>query len=712
VVVAAALNLGVSFGMMLAPYTVVAIFALSLFYLHRENCRFGPVEEQKPARRAKSKAANNASGGAKTGGAVGSARAAGDPSTWPKLAREQATLLGVLDYRPPAAPARRQQGQLEVLLGKRLLRQIGGLAAATGFFTIVVFFATPRQSDAVWRGPASRTQAMVGFSKEVSLGKMRDVLQDDAVAMRVSLMYADTGMPYEPVREPYFRGAVLSEYSSRRGEGKWSRIGELTKNHLDRRDDRKYWGDVVRQEYWLEPRGDAESLFAIYPALRIDGQTPDGILVDKRRQQVFRDRDDDNAGRTQFNYVLEAAAFDDRWQRAVTVRDEFDRGDLSSQIGRFDPSRFPQLKELAEKILKEEGIDPTNHMRTAYALEGYFRDASKFTYSLDLSKVQQTPGLDPIVDFAVNHRTGHCQYFASAVALMLRTLGIPSRLVIGYKGGEFNALANHYLVRERHAHAWVEVFLPEAELTEDMVPVGIPKSTGAWLRIDPTPGEASDNQLSGKKSVFSRAGDVLDYARVLWADYVLGLNSKRQQESIYKPLSTRLGDALTKAIDSAGWKDALVAAFDRLGIDVRGVFRGRWFDWRASLAAIVLCLAGFAALRASVAYWPRLGSWFARRQSSAPARRAPVIEFYRRLEALLARAQLKRHTGQTQREFARVAGELLRDRAAAAEAASAPLLVVEAFYRVRFGGSELSREEADRVERSLAALEAALAPAK
>lgn len=471
-----------------------------------------------------------------------------------------------------------------------------------------------------------------------------------------------------------------------------------------------HWGDRVRQEYWLEPRGDSESLFAIYPALAVNGETPSDIFVDRRRQQVFRSTDDERAGGTTFNYVLEAAAFDDRWQRAVTIRDPFyDGGNLSSQFRSNDRYRFPELRELALEILAKDDIKPSDHIRAAYALEGFFRDTSKFTYSLDLSRVGQTPGLDPIVDFALNHRTGHCQYFASAVALMLRAIDIPSRLVIGYKGGEYNKLANSYLVRERHAHAWVEVYLPPDELSEDMIPKEIIATNGAWLRIDPTP-SGTAGRLGETVSVFSRAGDLLDYARILWADYVLGLNAKRQQDSIYQPLSSRLGEALTSAIESAGFWDSVVKLFDKVGIDLRGLSSRGWFDWRASLATIFLCLAGFAAYRAVISQWPRIGSWFTRRKRAAPARRAPVIEFYRRLETLLARAQLTRESTQTQREFAALASGVLRDRTLSDEAAAAPLLVAEFFYRVRFGGHELSPSEAERVTRSLAALETALAP--
>jgi transglutaminase-like putative cysteine protease len=100
------------------------------------------------------------------------------------------------------------------------------------------------------------------------------------------------------------------------------------------------------------------------------------------------------------------------------------------------------------------------------ALEHHLR--SEFTYSLSSTRER---GLDPILDFLYVHRVGHCEYFASAMALMARTLGIPTRVVTGYRVAERNPYLGHYVVRERNAHAWIEAWLPER----------------GWVTYDPTP---------------------------------------------------------------------------------------------------------------------------------------------------------------------------------------------------------------------------------
>ncbi len=93
---------------------------------------------------------------------------------------------------------------------------------------------------------------------------------------------------------------------------------------------------------------------------------------------------------------------------------------------------------------------------------------SDFSYSLSSKRKTKR---DPIVDFLFEERTGHCEYFASAMALLARTVGIPTRVVTGYRVAEHNPLLGHYVVRERNAHAWVEAWLPER----------------GWVTYDPTP---------------------------------------------------------------------------------------------------------------------------------------------------------------------------------------------------------------------------------
>src|SRR5438270_3435868 len=128
----------------------------------------------------------------------------------------------------------------------------------------------------------------------------------------------------------------------------------------------------------------------------------------------------------------------------------------------------PRIPQLAKQI----GARARNPYDKSLAIEG-FLSGSRFTYTLNLTG---KPGGDPLAHFLFESRAGHCEYFASAMAVMLRTVRIPTREVNGFLPGEFNDLAGDYIVRASDAHSWVEVYFP---------------GTG-WVTFDPTPAAAQN----------------------------------------------------------------------------------------------------------------------------------------------------------------------------------------------------------------------------
>jgi len=122
----------------------------------------------------------------------------------------------------------------------------------------------------------------------------------------------------------------------------------------------------------------------------------------------------------------------------------------------------PRIPQLARKIT----ATADNSYDKSIVLESYLR--RNFGYTLNLSG---KPGADPLAQFLFVTKAGHCEYFASAMAVMLRTLGIPSREVNGFLPGQFNDLAGDYIVRGSDAHSWVEAYFPGS----------------GWITFDPTP---------------------------------------------------------------------------------------------------------------------------------------------------------------------------------------------------------------------------------
>ena len=151
----------------------------------------------------------------------------------------------------------------------------------------------------------------------------------------------------------------------------------------------------------------------------------------------------------------------------------------------------------------------------ARAVEAFFK--TQFSYSLD---VERTGG-DPLAEFLFETREGHCEYFATAMAITLRTLDIPARIVNGFQMGEYNDINNLYTVREADAHSWVEVYFAKAD---------------AWVEFDPTPAAGINDYSQG--GLLARLRKYMEAAEVFWLDYIVTLDSD-EQASIMVELQQR-----------------------------------------------------------------------------------------------------------------------------------------------------------------------------
>ncbi len=161
------------------------------------------------------------------------------------------------------------------------------------------------------------------------------------------------------------------------------------------------------------------------------------------------------------------------------------------------PDRLFGVSSEIDVLAKEVGGEGSARDQ-AQRIEQYL--ARNFTYTLDLVGSQTE---NPVDDFLFRTRRGHCEYFASSMVLMLRSLGIPARFTTGYLGGDYSPFEGYYVVRQSDAHAWVEAYLPDV----------------GWTTFDPTPpaGRPS-SRSSGWYHLFSQA---YDYVIFRWDRYVL-----------------------------------------------------------------------------------------------------------------------------------------------------------------------------------------------
>lgn len=650
VVVAAALNLFVLFGPLLVVYTGFAISAMILFFVFRET---HPFVESLPSK-------NNAG----------------------QFVRVETNRPAKADRKDPR---KRLYGSLLRLTG---FRSFSMLSISTLVASLSVFLLMPRFGNGVWRPnkPASAATGFDGDQIDLDVGSL---YENPSIVMRVSFTDEATGEPYLISGTPYLRGSALDEYD----KGRWSRARPLDEDSMRSLDRPQRLPSAVRQTVSLEtPK--RRVVFSLSPAVALE-DTSDSIRIERRTNETryFPRQNEDPAGYSLGSLGLrngQQSQYMPSLSRPNSVDD--DRRQLKVERD------MPELAKKATEVLSS--IPPEDTLARARRLESFFTDGTEgFKYSLN-RETQGEQGVDRVVDFVMRHKKGHCQYYASALALMLRSQGIPSRVVVGYRAENYNIVGNYYQLREMDAHAWVEAAIPADQIPDDeLLPAeGIPGD--AWMRLDPTPGGDFAIAAARVSPWREKLGDSMDYMQLLWSEYVLGLNEKRQRRAIYEPIQVFFKSSTILLFSPEIWAARWQSVVDR--------FKGDLFtqeNIRDSTIAVALLIGGFFLLRAAWRLLGRVFSGFRRKNR----RRGPQVDFYARFEKLLAKNGIKRSEEQTPLEFADVVRSQLDQRAADTSLLEIPKNTVDLFYRVRFGSAPLDTTESERLENSLGRLQNFLA---
>jgi transglutaminase-like putative cysteine protease len=503
----------------------------------------------------------------------------------------------------------------------------GGAALAALVVTSVLFFVIPR----VGLGALpfrSRTGPMVtGFSDRVELGAYGEIETDNTVVMRVSLP--------EWVADPdrlsgvRWRGVALDTYSG----GAWT-VARPARVALPRSQGNEYpvgvprtMAQILVQEIFLEPLG-SDVIFAAPRVLHLrvrGGVQMDGMGGFMVPSPIAR------LSYTVYSELEEVAAP----RRSLRPAPPLDAAARARYLQL--PALSPRVAALARQVAGDSEDPGEIARRLATHLSRAFR------YTLTLERVT---ALDPVEEFLFVRKAGNCEYFAASLAVMLRTLGIPARVVNGFQRGEWNPYGRYYMVRLSDAHSWVEAWVGRA----------------GWVTLDPSPRIAAP-----AGDAFATLRLYLDSLRLRWHRYVINWSLRDQIEVAW---------AVRRGATSWRWWD--LDAFDGLP------------GPRLILAALLLFSAG-------------LGGFLlyrARRVGARPAATAPPA-FYARALRRLRRRGLAPAPAETAREFA---GRVARQ----APACGAPLATVTAAYeRARFGGMPLASRDAADVDAALAALDRA-----
>jgi hypothetical protein len=279
------------------------------------------------------------------------------------------------------------------------------------------------------------------------------------------------------------------------------------------------------------------------------------------------------------------------------------------------PKLDPRIKELAQQITVKA---PTEYDKAA-AIELYLK--SHFQYTLNLNGAQTD---DPLAYFLFTRRAGHCEFFAAAMTVMLRSIGVPARYVGGFLPGEYNDVGGDWIVRASDAHTWVEVFFPGY----------------GWITFDPTP--PGDNQHSGFLDRLNMYWDGFQFA---WGEWIISYDFAHQ-----------VSLASTAQKTGRDWVDSVRKFYrdkQRQAIHLILEWDKRAENSRYFLPSILAILVGILLyLRGRALFVFMMARWSLRARRSGNVTAALATLEYREMLRMLEKRGLIKSPAQTAQEFA------------------------------------------------------------
>ena len=369
------------------------------------------------------------------------------------------------------------------------------LAAMTGFvalgallLTALLFLVLPRTAHAALGHLMHRGLYLPGFSNEVTLGAIGEIKSSATPVMRVRFF---TSAGRFTAR---WRGSALDRFDGKRWSmsatpGELVRVeggrARLAAEAQLRRPGQRIWYRVD-----LKPLDTDVLFFAGLPEhIQINA-----LLLRRDAAGGYRLGAGEAMGAHYLVNALLEPSPEERSGPAAPVP-------APSIVERY--LQLPALDPRVAALARRWAEDARTPLAKARAIEG--RLQTLYGYTIELPEREHP---DPLAHFLFERRRGHCEYFASAMTVMLRALGIPARLVTGFLGGTFNPLSGQYVVRASDAHTWVEAYLPG----------------WGWATFDPTP----PDPRPPASSLWSQALLYLDAVDTLWQDWVVNYDLGRQ----------------------------------------------------------------------------------------------------------------------------------------------------------------------------------------
>ena len=407
------------------------------------------------------------------------------------------------------------EGAAAQVFARRLTLRLGVLACAAAASILLLaaglFFLLPRTADAAQRWQASHRLRLEGFSSRITLGEIGELKTSSRPVMHVTIF---SPLPVSGLK---WRGGLLTAFDGRQ----WTNpeptppLTPAAASHFALVPSaERQPGAHISYDVELEPADSAALFFA---------GTPESL--DLRDLAVVRGPSGLSRLARRPPGVLRYSAYSRLEERPEQSRAAYPAPSLDPDEAagdlRLPASLDPRIGELARLWVSGAASD----LDRARAIETHLRTGYGYTLELPPARIA-----DPLGNFLFVRRRGHCEYFASAMTVMLRTLGVPARLATGFESGVYNPLTDEWLMRASDAHAWVEAWL----------------AGRGWTTFDPTPPDPN----RAAPSALAGFALYLDAARTFWSRWVVNFDPSRQGA---------LADRFDEAARLAGirWFDSL-----------------------------------------------------------------------------------------------------------------------------------------------------------
>ena len=404
---------------------------------------------------------------------------------------------------------------------KRTRIDVRSMMLGAGFVCVmiasVLFVILPRNVGSQAFGQWGAGRSVSGFADEVELGRPGRITMSSTPVFDLTVRDRNGVNIGESNSQPmYLRGAVLEQYQ----DGSWKRSSIMSVPLTERI-------QYVQHNRSLKPQSDSDFTrwdFEYHIRMRSVSDGP-LYLFTPWRPVEFRALHQPMQLGYDFSrglFLRDGVGGSSLEYEVRTVSEEFRVPQIESGSARTDVDVSginPRIVERAYEIIRAGGIDPDPAIRPISSdasavrlLETHLR--TRYQYTLDAQPVPR--GRDATEWFLFDRQAGHCEYYASALTLMCRAIGIPARVITGYIASDFNEVTGQYVVRESNAHAWVE-----AEIAPNL-----------WRPFDGTPPDDFHDLHIPDPGFWRSIAKLYESVEILWGRAVVGYDSDVRQQIV------------------------------------------------------------------------------------------------------------------------------------------------------------------------------------